>query len=47
MCRPAAGTNELKHFLECYRRDQDTPYVQKETLLTVMGLLEEISGRVV
>ncbi len=39
--------NELKHFLECFRLDQDTPHVKKETLLTVMGLLEEISKKVV
>ncbi len=36
--------NELKHFAECLRQDTDSPWVRKETLLTVMELLEEMEG---
>ncbi len=36
--------NELKHFLECLQEDKDSPWVRKETLITVMELLEEMSG---
>ena len=36
--------NELVHFLDCHRKGIDTPRVSREQLLTVMQLLEEMSG---
>ena len=36
--------NELVHFVDCHRKDIDTPRVSREQLLTVMQLLEEMSG---
>lgn len=37
--------NELKHFADCARRGVPTPYVTRETLLTVMEILEDISAQ--
>lgn len=37
--------NELKHFVECHNAGIDTPLVPAQQLLTVMKLLEEISGK--
>ena len=37
--------NELTHFLDCARKDEPSPYVTEEQLLTVMELLEEISAK--
>lgn len=34
--------NQLTHFADCIREGKPTPYVSKETLLTVMELLEEM-----
>ena len=36
--------NELKHFAECIRENQATPYVTRDQLLTVMEILEEVSA---
>lgn len=36
--------NELVHFVDCHRKGIDTPRVSREQLLTVMQLLEEMSG---
>lgn len=37
--------NELTHFLDCARKNEPSPYVTEEQLLTVMELLEEISAK--
>lgn len=36
--------NELKHFVECYNNNIDSPYVGREQLLNVMQILEEIKN---
>ncbi len=36
--------NQLKHFVECIREGKASPWVRKETLLTVMELLEEMGN---
>jgi len=36
--------NELTHFLDCIRRGVPSPYVSRDTLLTVMEILEEMSA---
>ena len=36
--------NELVHFVDCHRKGIDTPRVSREQLLTVMQLLEGMSG---
>lgn len=37
--------NELKHFAECIRKNEPSPYVTRDQLLTVMEILEEISAK--
>lgn len=38
--------NELKHFLQCIRKREKTPYVTREQLLNVVEVLEDIGSKI-